>query len=279
MKKTISFLISLSLVITVVPFIASAQTVDNSQTIITTLLQQLLTLYTQELASLEQQLATMQANQTSMQNQINSTPTSTLQTSTAGITDQTSTSTESSTTTTVATSTYTPSQTLTQIQTVSPEVVTSTQVAEAPAPAQPTSTIYHLYSGGLTTFPSSYQYTKLPHALWFQVESCINEYPAGSSAGWIQALLTSTDLQDNSGYGFVTVSTDTTTGATLFSFGPDSLQTILQNSLLPMYQKQLIDAETGVNPNDSSSTAQGTVDSLQAVTFPISCASGTIEVQ
>ena len=75
MKKITSIIIGISLLFSVVPFVSFAQSAD-SQSILTSLLQQLLVLYTQELTSLEQQLATLQANQTAMQNQLNNAPSS-----------------------------------------------------------------------------------------------------------------------------------------------------------------------------------------------------------
>jgi hypothetical protein len=108
MKKIIALLISVSLV---APMLASAQSVDvqSNQLILTNLLQQLLTLYETELQSLEAQLA-------SLQTEVNGN-------STVAIASSSDTEGQIGT----ATSTYTPSQTLVQIETVIPEVVTTTE--------------------------------------------------------------------------------------------------------------------------------------------------------
>ena len=143
MKKITSIIIGISLLFSVVPFVSFAQSAD-SQSILTSLLQQLLVLYTQELTSLEQQLATLQANQTAMQNQLNNAPSSSQ--GMIGTADSIvlSTSTPTSTDTITPTSTYAPSQTLSQIQSVAPQVVATDTVATTEAligPSVPTITV------------------------------------------------------------------------------------------------------------------------------------------
>jgi hypothetical protein len=158
MKKIFSLFISFVFVFSIIPFVASAQTVssNNNQTILTNLLEQLLTLYTQELAQLEQQLAIMQTNQITMQAQINNQVTTHQSTSTIIATTTTSTITTSPV--------YVPSKTLQQIQSVAPDVVQSTTMTSVPSvasspfidpytnqPVYPTTTLWFY---GLTKVPT-----------------------------------------------------------------------------------------------------------------------------
>jgi hypothetical protein len=76
----------------------------------------------------------------------------------------------------------------------------------------------------------------------------------------------------------VTVSTDTITGLTELTFGPDSLQTLMNQFVIP-YILNNPDYTIAPTSSEAYQKFHEMLPIAQSMTFPITCASDTIEMQ
>lgn len=290
MKKLTSLIIAVVLIGSPLSLVHAQTTPSTRITINTAQLQELLTLLLSELALLEQEynsLATAQANTTQELSQIAS---STVATTTA-----------------VATT----SPTLSQLESVVPQVVQTTTVnhpivvasttqpvASAPAPVVPTSTMLISPTREIIEGNGSIGYLDQPTYQLQQMgnllNQCFNSISSQDNGFTIAEYLTSRlgTISAIQQWGITSLldATDTTNGDTELTFTP-SLQQIAQNNITSDIQRILTQYEPYVNgvqvPADPSTYTTSTnwngyweyqeLLNVQSTTYPIVC--GNIEMR